>query len=128
MKRERQEAPKHLISEFEMQESPYSRFAAEQLILRDELAIDRTLLANERTLLAYLRSGVALGIAGVSIMHFAESEWFRLVGLACVPIGILTAIVGIVRFRRVDRAISRIRKKFREVRPPESGEVAERSG
>jgi hypothetical protein len=33
-----------------MSESPYTRFQAEELILRDELAIDRTLLA-------YLRSG-----------------------------------------------------------------------
>ena len=42
----------------------YSRFVETQLILTDELAIDRTLLANERTLLAYLRAGMALIIAG----------------------------------------------------------------
>lgn len=41
-----------------MKDSPYSKFDTDDLILRDQLAIDRTLLANERTLLAYLRSGV----------------------------------------------------------------------
>lgn len=101
--------------EAEMKESPYSRFARDELILRDELAIDRTLLANERTLLAYLRAGVALGIAGVSIMHFAAHDWFRVIGILCVPTGILTAIVGILRYRRVDRAITRLRKQFQAV-------------
>ncbi|WP_164101251.1 YidH family protein [Candidatus Laterigemmans baculatus] len=106
-----------------MRDSPYARFDAAQLILRDELAIDRTLLANERTLLAYLRSGVALGIAGVSIMHFASSDWFRYVGIACVPCGALTVLIGIVRFRRVDRSISRIRKHFQEAQQTEPGKL-----
>ena len=43
-----------------MKKSPYLRFDWSNLILRDELAVERTLLSNERTLLAYLRSGAAL--------------------------------------------------------------------
>jgi len=35
-----------------MGEEVYSRFQEKTLILRDQLAIDRTLLANERTLQA----------------------------------------------------------------------------
>ena len=35
----------------------YEGFAKSDLILRDQLAIDRTLLANERTVLAYIRTG-----------------------------------------------------------------------
>ena len=65
-----------------MNDTPYSRFDADNLILRDELAIDRTLLANERTLMAYLRSGVALLIAGATIMHFSAEGWFWAAGLA----------------------------------------------
>ena len=71
-----------------MNSTPYSRFNGGDLILRDELAIDRTLLANERTLMAYLRSGVALLIAGVSIMHFSSEGWFWMVGLACILISL----------------------------------------
>lgn len=92
-----------------MNDSPYERFATGQLILRDELAVDRTLLANERTLLAYLRSAVALVIAGVSIMHFSTAGWFWWIGIACVPFGIIAGAVGIVRYRKVDRSISRLR-------------------
>jgi putative membrane protein len=90
----------------------YSRFEAATLILRDELAIDRTLLANERTLLSYLRSAVALIIAGVSIIHFSHQAWFTVVGIACLPSGLLAAQVGAVRYRKMDKAISVVRKEL----------------
>ena len=93
-----------------MNEPPYSRFSNSDLILRDELAIDRTILANERTLLAYLRSGVALIIAGASIMQFADNDWFTAVGVACIPLGIVSSLVGAVRYRRMSRAISLVRR------------------
>jgi putative membrane protein len=92
-----------------MADSPYERFDSEELILRDELAVDRTLLANERTLLAYLRSAVALLIAGVSIMHFAGGGWFLWVGVVCLPVGVATGLVGALRYRAMSRNISRFR-------------------
>jgi putative membrane protein len=92
-----------------MNRTPYGKFDAEQLSLCDELAIDRTLLANERTLLAYLRSGMALVIAGVTIIHFSHEGWFRLVGIVCIPLGVVVAMVGVVRFRRMNHAISAVR-------------------
>lgn len=95
-----------------MTTTPYSRFENDDLILRDELAVDRTLLANERTLLAYLRSGVALLIAGVSIMHFSEQGWFWAVGLTCIPVGFATGIVGSIRYRRMNQAITVVRKRM----------------
>ncbi len=92
-----------------MSDSPYAKFESAELILRDELAIDRTLLANERTLLAYLRSAVALLIAGVTIIHFSQAGWFQAVGIACLPAGVLVGAVGVGRFRRMTRAIARVR-------------------
>lgn len=103
-----------------MTEAHYSKFDGSQLILRDELAIDRTLLANERTLLAYLRSGVALVIAGVSIMHFAMTDWFWLVGASCIPLGIMVAGVGILRHRTMSRAILRVRNQIKKETPHKS--------
>ena len=94
-----------------MADSPYTKFDDSKLILRDELAIDRTALANERTLLAYLRSGVALVIAGVSIMHFSHEGWFWAVGVACIPVGAIAGIVGAIRYRRMSRSISAVRRK-----------------
>jgi len=91
--------------------TPYSRFDGSNLILRDELAIDRTLLANERTLMAYLRSGVALLIAGVSIIHFSQEGWFWAVGVACLPAGIITGLIGVIRYCKMNRQISIVRRQ-----------------
>jgi putative membrane protein len=55
-----------------MTENPYERFQREELILRDELAIDRTILANERTVLTYFCSALTLVIVGVTFLHFFE--------------------------------------------------------
>ena len=90
----------------------YSRFDTDKLILRDELAIDRTLLANERTLLSYLRSGIALLIAGVSFIHFPHEVWFTVVGIICIPSGFVTALIGTSRDLKRDKAISVVRRKF----------------
>lgn len=95
-----------------MNSSPYVKFDRGDLSLRDELAVDRTMLANERTLLAYLRSAVALLIAGVSIIHFSQSSWFWAVGIACLPIGIITGLVGVLRYRRMSRSILFARRQW----------------
>ena len=50
--------------------NPYAHFDRAHIILRDELAMDRTALANERTLLAYVRTSLALLLAGVSFVYF----------------------------------------------------------
>ncbi len=94
-----------------MKANAYSKFQGNPLILRDELAIDRTLLANERTLLSYLRSGVSLIIAGITIINFSKQEWFWWIGVACIPIGIVTIIIGAIRFHKMNRAINIIRNR-----------------
>jgi len=104
-----------------MSKSPYTKFESSELILRDELAIDRTILANERTLLAYLRSGVSLVIAGVSIMHFSRENWFWAVGVACIPVGLITGIFGMVRYRTINRSITAVRRQLPKLKDIESG-------
>ncbi len=92
---------------------PTVHSATRRLILRDELALYRTRLANERTLLAYLRSGVAMVIAGATIMHFAEEGWFFLVGLLCIPGGAVAAFIGIARYRGMNLSIEKKAQRYR---------------
>jgi putative membrane protein len=92
-------------------ETPYQRFKDDDLILRDELAVDRTLLANERTLLSYLRGGIALMLAGGTFIHFAETGWFTTLGVFCLPVGFAVVLLGAHRFRRMQRAIKSLRDK-----------------
>jgi putative membrane protein len=89
---------------------PYSRFEPDDLILRDELALDRTLLANERTLLSYLRAGVSLVLAGVSFVHFSSAQWYTTFGQVCVVGGAVATLVGVARFRRMQQMIRPLRR------------------
>jgi putative membrane protein len=75
------------------------------------------LLANERTLLSYLRSGVALFIAGISIIHFSNEAWFTGVGFFCLPSGVVTVLFGSMRYRKINRAIMIIRQVLASISP-----------
>ena len=92
--------------------NPYQRFKPEDLIFRDELAIDRTVLANERTLLAYLRAGLTLTLAGVTFIHFAQDQWFKVVGFLCLPAGISVMVMGAVRYGKMNSMINVVRKQL----------------
>ncbi|MBN1540464.1 MAG: DUF202 domain-containing protein [Candidatus Thermoplasmatota archaeon] len=54
--------------------SGYSRSSCEKLILRDHLALERTMLSNERTFLAYVRTTLTLLIGGVGLINFFEGN------------------------------------------------------
>ncbi len=94
-----------------MWKSNYDRFKPDDLTLRDELAVDRTLLANERTFLAYLRTGMALMIAGATMIHFANQGWFLAVGIACLPAGLVCGATGLIRFLSIHRSIGQALRK-----------------
>lgn len=95
-----------------MAEDPYRRFQSQELILRDELAIDRTLLANERTVLAYLRGSLTLVIAGVTFLHFFDKGILLYVGALCLPLGVAAGILGVLRYRKMDRSIRMVRESL----------------
>ncbi|MEW6755450.1 MAG: DUF202 domain-containing protein [Candidatus Latescibacterota bacterium] len=87
---------------------PYARFAGSELILRDQLAIDRTVLANERTLLAYCRTSLALVLTGAGAIKFLQSAPFVVGGWVLVGLGLALAYVGVSRFRRVARNLASV--------------------
>lgn len=94
-----------------MPDSPYAKFEPEELILRDELAIDRTILASERTALAYTRTALTLIIAGLSFLHFVQEGLLYYAAWMFLPAGVLTSAFGFMRFRKIRRHILSVRKK-----------------
>lgn len=90
----------------------YSRFEEQDLILREELALDRTRLANERTLLAYLRTSLALVLAGVTFLHFSNAIWFSIFGAACLVIGLFVVPIAVRRYRRMEAELSPLRRRI----------------
>ncbi|MFT3900701.1 MAG: DUF202 domain-containing protein [Gordonia sp. (in: high G+C Gram-positive bacteria)] len=74
-------------------------------------AVDaRFTLAAERTVLAWVRTSIGLIAAGVAILHLfgSFSPTARLIlGTTVIALGAFTAVVGVVRWREVDRALNR---------------------
>ncbi len=94
-----------------MEGNPYERFSGSDLILRDELAIDRTNLSNERTFLAYMRAAITLIIAGLTFVHFVQTGYLHVVGFLCLPGGIFAGAFGYIRYARMKRMIEAARRK-----------------
>ncbi len=74
--------------------NPYEQFSNDRLIMRDHLAIDRTVLANERTLLAYGRTSLALILTGAAYMKFFMGRTSTTVGIALILLGLAAAVIG----------------------------------
>ena len=84
----------------------YDKTDPKNLILRDYLALDRTMLANERTLLAYLRTAIMLFISGITIIKLFEQVLAMVVlGYTLLPLSLITAVFGYVRFHKVNKII-----------------------
>ena len=98
-----------------MQEKPIPYTGLEdQLILRDHLAADRTILANERTFLAYIRTALTLFVAGLSFVHlkdFFSSYIVEVIGVIFIMLGIMTFFVGLVRYKRMQALIRKIKNE-----------------
>lgn len=93
-----------------MKKGFYDKFTKEELILRDHLAIDRTVLSNESTFLAYIRTSLAVIAAGGTLIHFFSENYIDLLGVLLVISGIFILLWGYIRFKRMDKEIKKIRK------------------
>ncbi len=110
-----------------MREIHYSEFSGEKPVLRDYLAIDRTVLANERTVLAYLRTALAFAVVGASAIKFFDSLLYETLGAAFIVFG---AVVGILGARRSSACRSASARRWRSARsrPSTSRGVNRRRG
>ena len=80
------------------------------LVLREYLAIERTKLANERTLLTYIRTGLYFLVAGSTLGHLMETEFWDAMGLPLAIAGVLIVAFGVLRFIRMGREIEKSKK------------------
>lgn len=81
-----------------MIEDPYAEFKREEMILRDWLALDRTVLANKRTFLAYARTAMALFALGIAFVHLLKHPFFEISGFVLMALGIAVGIIGTREF------------------------------
>ena len=89
----------------------YNKSSQDELTLRDHLAADRTILAIERTLLAYIRTALALLVVGASMIHFFNSPLIEIFGWIFVAGGMVSVIVGLVRYKKMKERIQQSRTR-----------------
>ncbi|MBI1422353.1 MAG: DUF202 domain-containing protein [Gammaproteobacteria bacterium] len=77
-----------------MVNDPYSQFKREEMILRDWLALDRTVFANKRTFLAYGRTAMALFALGIAFVKLIHHQFFEIAGFVLMALGIVVFIIG----------------------------------
>jgi hypothetical protein len=44
-------------------------------------------------------------------MHFGRDVWYVIVGLGCIPLGLVCGYIGIARFRTMNARIQRVRAR-----------------
>jgi len=93
--------------------NPYERFSRTELILRDQLAIDRTILANERTFFSYARTSLALILTGAGFIKFFETFTWWFLGSFLIGLGLTVIMIGIWRTTIMSRKIRTTSKTFK---------------
>lgn len=103
----------------------YSRFH-DGMILRDHLALDRTVLANERTLLAYLRTFIGTLSAGVAMVKLLDNTpWVIAVGYAFIAVSPVFLLYGTVRYMATSRKLSTLGQPVASAAAVEEADIRE---
>lgn len=97
-----------------MVDDPYDEFKRDEMILRDWLALDRTVLANKRTFLAYGRTSIALIALGIAFVKLIDHQGIELAGFFLMGFGILVFFVGLMEFLRNVARFKRLVAKEKE--------------
>lgn len=75
------------------------------LILRERLALQRTILANQSTFLSFLRTSMYFLIAGLSVRNLLKIENGIYIEVLLFAISILILILGIINFFKHKKSI-----------------------
>lgn len=81
-----------------MEKLPYDNFNSQEFIVRDWLALDRTVLANERTFLAYGRTSLGLFLGGMTLIKVFTTDFAIATGWVFVVASVGIFFYGVRRF------------------------------
>lgn len=80
-------------------------FVNKDLILREKLALQRTVLANQSTLLSFLRTGMYFLVAGLSMKNLLKVEQSFLFEVLFFVTAGLILLIGLVNYMRQKKKI-----------------------
>ncbi len=91
-----------------MKEDKVYNFNQDEMILRDFLAVDRTLLANERTLLAYIRTAIGLLAIAISLIKLFDTTFTYIIGGTFAAFSIIPLLLGVYRYKKINRKLEKV--------------------
>ena len=80
------------------------------LILREKLALQRTILANQSTFLAFLRTAMYFLIAGLSLRNLLKVENSLLIEIALFITSLVIFVLGTLNYFKHKKSISENKK------------------
>lgn len=80
------------------------------LILREKLALQRTVLSNQATFLAFLRTAMYFLVAGVSIHKLMDVKYGFFIQSAFLIVAFLLLIIGLINYRIQSKKIAESEK------------------
>ncbi|MFV8342663.1 DUF202 domain-containing protein [Flavobacterium sp. XS2P39] len=80
------------------------------LILREKLALQRTILANQSTFLAFLRTSMYFLIAGLSLRNLLKVENSFLIEIALFFTSLVIFVLGTLNYFKHKKSISENKK------------------
>ncbi|MEW6386300.1 MAG: DUF202 domain-containing protein [Thermodesulfobacteriota bacterium] len=92
---------------FKEDPSDWDKVNLEEPLVRDFMAIERTIMANERTFLSFWRTALTLFIAGLTFSQFFDQMFFKVLGWLFIPTGLLVFLYGVRLYRKMNRIIQR---------------------
>ena len=75
------------------------------LILREKLALQRTILANQTTFLSFLRTSMYFLIAGLSVKNLLEIENSILIQSGLFIVSFVILVLGVVNYFKHKKSI-----------------------
>jgi putative membrane protein len=75
------------------------------LILRERLAIERTIMSNNTTLLAFIRTSLYFAVAGLSLNNLLKVSYGFWIEAVCWAFALTILVVGIAGYIRQRRKI-----------------------
>lgn len=80
------------------------------LILREKLALQRTILANQSSFLAFLRTSMYFLVAGISINNLTSTRFGNLIEIVFIIISAIILLVGIFNYFKHQKSIAESQK------------------
>ncbi len=95
-----------------MSEDPYIPYEHdhERMILRDYLAVDRTIMTNETSFMSYVRTALTLIAAGATLLKFFDTDTLtQITGWVFIVVGGWLSIHGYIKFQKTDQILRKVK-------------------